>query len=580
MSITRTALGTNTATSSPTSIQKTGVTLADGDTMLVAVSYKGSAAPALSSDWGGTGLTELPSSPKFNGTERLSVYVLQNASAGTHDVTVTFDDAPLNAAIAVVGLSNVAAASYDVGSGGAGSSTTPSSGSSGTLAQAAEMAVAFVGTGGPSGDTAGSWSNSFTAGQRAGTTGGTATNNATISEGYLQTAATTAVTGAKTGITSRSWAAIVATFKEQTSTTVSGGSMVGTLIASSATPSPGAYSQAGGALDATLVASGAAASPGAYSQAGASVAGTLIASGATASPGAHSEGGGGVTGTLIAGSATPVGGPYTQDGGSMVATLIASAGAAAPGVREVAGSEVLATAVMSEVVARGGLAETVHGNLDPEAVTTKYVVVPVTPANMGDADASTSTVTGKNPGGASAGDLENVATVVSDIPPGIMVDDISHVIVRAACWYQEPASIPPEHWTAPRIIYTVDGVTATQTVTNDGVALDAGLASWPIHRQPDGLSPGDVADDRFWIRTGEIATQPNGDPWTVDAIAALTNLGLRVTWNDAAAFMELAVAEVVVEVYTALGTQRETVEATLPIAQAVKRLTLTSTVEG
>jgi hypothetical protein len=94
-----------------------------------------------------------------------------------------------------------------------GTSTSPSSGAA-TTVQADQLLIGAVGTEGPSGDTAGTWSNSFTAGQRAGTTGGTdATTNITVSMGWRIVSAAGSYTAAKSGITSRDWAAAIATFK-------------------------------------------------------------------------------------------------------------------------------------------------------------------------------------------------------------------------------------------------------------------------------------------------------------------------------------------------------------------------------
>ena len=63
------------------------------------------------------------------------------------------------------------------------------------------------------GDAAGTWENSFTAGPRAGTTGDSDTDNRTVSMGWRIVSSTGAYTASKTGITSRYWAAAIATFK-------------------------------------------------------------------------------------------------------------------------------------------------------------------------------------------------------------------------------------------------------------------------------------------------------------------------------------------------------------------------------
>jgi hypothetical protein len=95
---------------------------------------------------------------------------------------------------------------------GDGSGTSPSSGAATTVA-ANQLLIGAVGTDGPSGDTAGTWQNSFTALQRAGTTGGTADTNITVSMAYRIVTTAGSYTAAKTGITSSNWAAVISTFK-------------------------------------------------------------------------------------------------------------------------------------------------------------------------------------------------------------------------------------------------------------------------------------------------------------------------------------------------------------------------------
>jgi hypothetical protein len=105
-----------------------------------------------------------------------------------------------------------------------GSGTTPSSGAATTIA-ADQLLIGAVGTEGPSGDTAGTWQNSFTEGPRDGTTGGTADTNITVSMGYRIVSTAGSYTAAKSGITSRDWAAGIATFK----TTDTGISYIGDI---------------------------------------------------------------------------------------------------------------------------------------------------------------------------------------------------------------------------------------------------------------------------------------------------------------------------------------------------------------
>jgi hypothetical protein len=116
-------------------------------------------------------------------------------------------------AVAVIKLEGLSAAAFDRSSAGTGTGTSPSSGATAALSQADEICVGAIGTEGPPTDAAGTWSNSFNAGQRDGTDSAGAASNVTISEGYLVVSGTTAQTAAKTSIASRDWAAAIATYK-------------------------------------------------------------------------------------------------------------------------------------------------------------------------------------------------------------------------------------------------------------------------------------------------------------------------------------------------------------------------------
>jgi len=93
------------------------------------------------------------------------------------------------------------------------SGTTPTVGPTGMTTQASELLIGAIGTEGPVSDAAGTWAYSFLAGPRAGTSLSTATDNWTVSMGYRIVSETGQYTAQKSGITSRYWAAAIATFK-------------------------------------------------------------------------------------------------------------------------------------------------------------------------------------------------------------------------------------------------------------------------------------------------------------------------------------------------------------------------------
>lgn len=107
--------------------------------------------------------------------------------------------------------------SFDKSSAATGNGTSPSSGATGTLTSNDSVVVGAVGTEGPDGDAAGTWttgSGNVSGNEvRIGTTGAGDAGNITISAAIEVLSTTTAQTAEKTGTTSRDWAAAVATFK-------------------------------------------------------------------------------------------------------------------------------------------------------------------------------------------------------------------------------------------------------------------------------------------------------------------------------------------------------------------------------
>ena len=129
---------------------------------------------------------------------------------------------------------------YDKSASSTGSSTSPSSGATATLSQADELAFGAVGTEGPRDDTRGSFTTgtSYVSGNETleftGTIGGSAASNISCDSAIEIVSATTAQTAAKTGITSRDWAAVVATFKGAASGTTYNQSVSGSSTATGA----------------------------------------------------------------------------------------------------------------------------------------------------------------------------------------------------------------------------------------------------------------------------------------------------------------------------------------------------------
>ena len=143
-----------------------------------------------------------------------------NALPGGSSITITHTSVGVRAAVAsaFTGLVDIDPLDQSLGNPASGaqqslSGTAPTVGPTGATIEPNELLVAAVGTEGPFGDSAGTWTNSFAAGPRAGTTGGDDDSNWTVSMGWRIVTSSGEYTAAKTGITDRYWAAAIATFK-------------------------------------------------------------------------------------------------------------------------------------------------------------------------------------------------------------------------------------------------------------------------------------------------------------------------------------------------------------------------------
>ncbi len=165
------------------------------------------------------------------GNLRTYTFAAYNVSALPSGSTITIHQAVVSSTVpaaraAVVsvfrGLAPIGA--LEQTSVASGTGTTPSSGAA-TTVKADQLLIGVVGTEGPGSDAAGTWGNSFTAGPRAGTTATTTDAEITVSMGWRIVSDASAYTAAKSGITSRDWAASIATFK----TTAAGISYIGDI---------------------------------------------------------------------------------------------------------------------------------------------------------------------------------------------------------------------------------------------------------------------------------------------------------------------------------------------------------------
>ncbi len=230
MAISRSAAGTAKSyddVNGVSTVTKTGVTAATGDTVVVQVVCSGGvpSSPPEGVTWNGQALTKRVDA----GTSEVnaSQWTLDNVTGATGSVVVdTADTVPFGVNVAVVVVSGAAAAATDVSTGTTGTSTTPSSGNTSTTSQANALALGLVGWHRDGSINEGSWGGSFTDDQASSNSisGG---YEGDLSTGYLILSATGAYSAAKSGATSADWAATILVLKEAASTQTSTPGSVG-----------------------------------------------------------------------------------------------------------------------------------------------------------------------------------------------------------------------------------------------------------------------------------------------------------------------------------------------------------------
>jgi hypothetical protein len=187
-----------------------------GSALIFGVGYDGG-DELLTATWNGISMTQRRKQGTSGGGGLFGeVWDLFNVSAGTNNLVLTWDNtnfgAPYTAYVTIAEVTGCSTSPYDVSASASGSGTTASSGGTGGQNQSFELAYGIVVTAGPQSDTAGTWSNSWAAGQRVGDS--TGSSHTTCSEGYFLTSTTTSQTAAKTGMTSRISRSLIVTYKQ------------------------------------------------------------------------------------------------------------------------------------------------------------------------------------------------------------------------------------------------------------------------------------------------------------------------------------------------------------------------------
>ncbi|HEX5016501.1 MAG TPA: hypothetical protein VFX15_02820 [Actinomycetes bacterium] len=224
MAITRTAKGTASLKTSGTTLTLASVAMTTGHLLVVSLAYDDQTLDSVT--WGSQALTLGDAVLGAGVRTRLAWGTI--VSGGTQTITATWAASLVAKAFT--------ASSYNSSVGGIvptedSNATNTGIGTSATTAALAAIVggtesilVGVVGTEGPSGDTAGTWSTPNTNGQRVGTTGNPAAGNVTCSEAYqLAPSAASTPSLSKTGMTSRDWGAALRAFYWAAPATDTGG---------------------------------------------------------------------------------------------------------------------------------------------------------------------------------------------------------------------------------------------------------------------------------------------------------------------------------------------------------------------
>lgn len=212
---TGTAKGTNSNKTSSPALTVSSVSITAGNTLVVVGGFTNAATPE---DW--TPTCDYNGRQLFLATHNAYaendavVAVLWRKITANTTANVNLQNSPGLFNAFCMAVLEVAGAPFGGAEHGgivrSGSSSAPNSGPFDTNPFLNVWLQGALVTKGPSGDAAGTWSNSFTSGQRVGTTGGADNTNCTLALGHRAIGAVGIYGAALTDITSRDWACALA----------------------------------------------------------------------------------------------------------------------------------------------------------------------------------------------------------------------------------------------------------------------------------------------------------------------------------------------------------------------------------
>ena len=197
---------------------------------------------------------------------------------------------------------------------------------------------------------------------------------------------------------------------------------------------------------------------------------------------------------------------------------------------------------------------------DPqEPVTVNAIVVrAASPSSLGDADATTRESASLTP--LTANPAGGTIAVTADglnpcgLPPDTPID---HVVFRALV-YKDDTLVGAPSYSNFAMGWHLGADYDTDAVTND--SGDPSFSDDPFKRDDDGIDAGDQVGEEYYVRTGPIATQPNGGAWTPEALDALTDIAVQFNYAAGVQFGGITVCEIFVEVYALEGSKPSVIE--------------------
>ena len=229
-------------------------------------------------------------------------------------------------------------------------------------------------------------------------------------------------------------------------------------------------------------------------------------------------------------------------------------------------------------VEEGGATVVGRGARLPATVTVQNFIVirPTAPAALGDGDAATGVTLSYapvvNPLNPAGGSIEIVASTIADVPlpPG---QTITHLRFRALAYSFEDQTSAPG-LTNYRMGWKVGANAVEGVVTNE----DPGWTYLnPVRRDVDGLDVGDSTVPNYYVSTGNITTRPGGGAWTAADVNALVDVALRLTYAAGTEFLDLTVAEFLIEVHGQIGSAPVVISVPQKMGRLVRHRSSTAT---